>query len=425
MNKLPLWGKILVGFVLGIIVGIALKFGMGMRAEAFCKTFITPFGTIFLNLIKMLIIPLVFSSLFVGAASIGDPQKLGRVGAKTIALYLLTTVFAVSIGIAIAMIIKPGTVVSTEIKQLASASTAATKSPSFINTLIGIVPKNPVKAMVNGNILQIIFFALMGGIAAALSGDKGKKAVEVMQSFAEICYKLVELIMATAPIGVFALIAHAICTQGISILAGLAMVILCAYLGSLIHAIAIYGSLVKFLGKLPFITFFKGIFPAQMVAFSTCSSSGTLPASLECCEDNLGVSRSISSFVLPLGATINMDGTSLYQGVCVVFIAQVFGIDLSLAQIGTIIMTATLASIGTAGVPGAGVIMLGMVLSAVGLPLEGVAIIAGIDRILDMARTTLNITGDCAVNYIVARTEDEVHDPSTSSGSDHEHEARS
>ncbi len=407
-KALPLWKKIFIGFGLGILFGILLKLGFAESGETFCKVWIAPIGTLFLNLIKMLIIPLVFSSLFVGAASIGDPAKLGRVGAKTVALYLFTTMFAVFIGISASLIIEPGKAVKTIKIPVASASAKNTEAPGLAKTLIEIVPQNPVKAMVDTRILQIIFFALLSGIAAALSGEKGKKAIETMASFAEVAYKMVELVMLTAPIGVFALIATAICSQGISILSGLAMVILCAYLGSLIHGFFVYGSLVKILGKLDLLTFFKGIFPAQMLAFSTCSSAGTLPASMECCEEKLGVSRSISSFVLPLGATINMDGTSLYQGVCAVFIAQVYGIDLTMAQLGTIIVTATLASIGTAGIPGAGVIMLGMVLASVGLPLEGVAIIAGVDRILDMARTTLNITGDCAVNYVVAKTENEI-----------------
>lgn len=410
-KKFPLWASILIGFVFGIVLGGLVKFQLAENAAKFSETYIFPIGGLFLNLIKMLIIPLIFTSIFSGAASIGDPAKLGRVGLKTVGLYLATTIFAVSIGIAVAMIVHPGNPEQRTITS--SALVTNTKQVSLSETLLRIVPSNPIKAMVEGNILQIIFFALLCGVAAALCGEKSKAIVEAMQSAAEVSYKMVELVMLTAPLGVAALIAHTICTQGIGVLGNLALLIFCAYLGSVIHAIFIYGGLVKFLSKTPLFSFLKAIFPAQLVAFSTCSSSGTLPASMECCEENLGIDRSISSFVLPLGATINMDGTSLYQGVCVVFVAQMFGVELGVTQLATIVMTATLASIGTAGIPGAGVIMLGMVLSAVGLPLEGVAIVAGVDRILDMARTTLNITGDCAVNLIIASSEKAVHEISS------------
>ncbi|MCG8571992.1 MAG: dicarboxylate/amino acid:cation symporter [Spirochaetes bacterium] len=406
MKKFPLWAKIFIGFGIGLVAGIILKVAMGENAAAFSTTWIKPVGTIFINLIKMLIVPLIFSSLFVGAASIGDPKKLGRVGGKTIAFYLVTTLFAVIIGILMATILQPGALVSAEFTKLAAAK-EVTKT-SLATTLINLVPKNPVAALSSGNILQIIVFALFSGIAASLIGEKGQPVIKVMNSCAEIMYKITAFVMELAPFGVCALIINTICNQGLSILAGLAIVIAAVYLGSIIHAFFVYGTLVKTIGKFPILKFFKGILPAQIIAFSTTSSSGTLPATIECNENNLGVSKSISSFVLPLGATINMDGTSLYQGVCALFIAQIFGIDLTVGQIITIILTATLASIGTAGVPGAGLIMLSLVLSSVGLPMEGVAIIAGIDRILDMARTTLNITGDSAVNLIVAQTEGEM-----------------
>jgi len=270
------------------------------------------------------------------------------------------------------------------------------------------VPSNPIGAFASGSVLQIIVFSIFFGLAINLAGEKATPVAKFFEAFAEVMYKLTAIIMEMAPYGVFALMAWVSGEYGLSVLLPLLRVILGVYVGCLIHSLVTYGGAIALLGRLNPIQFFKGILDAQAVAFTTTSSSGTLPATLECTQKNLGVSRSVSSFVLPLGATINMDGTALYQGICALFVAQAYGVDLTFANYMTIVLTSTLASIGTAGVPGAGLVMLSLVLSSVGLPLEGVAMIAGIDRILDMARTTLNVTGDAMVSVLIAKSENEL-----------------
>lgn len=392
--------KILAGLFAGIAVGLLL----GGSPEA-AKTYVAPFGTLFLNLIRMIIVPLVFSSLIVGAASMGDVRKLGRIGGKTVAMYLVTTAAAVTLGLFLANMINPGAGLSIP----ANAAVEAAKTPKLVDTLLAIVPSNPLNALVQGSMLQIIVFALFLGVGVTYLGDRGKPFLSFFDSLAEIMYKLTALIMSFAPIGVFALIVPVVAVNGPSVLIPLAKVIATVYLGCIIHMAVVYSSLVKGFAKMNPITFFRGIFPAATVAFSTTSSAATLPVTIKATRENLGVPSGICSFVLPLGATINMDGTALYQGVCALFVAQAMGISLTLTQQMTIVLTATLASIGTAGVPGAGFIMLTMVLSSVGLPLEGSALIAGIDRILDMARTTVNVLGDAAVAVSVAATEGELN----------------
>ena len=272
-----------------------------------------------------------------------------------------------------------------------------------------MVPKNPVEAMASGSVLQIIVFALMLGVAINLAGEKGKPVASVFESFAEIMYKMTHIVMSFAPYGVFALMAWVAGKYGLDVLLPLGMVILGVYVGCIVHVLlTLTGGGIMLLARLNPVRYWRGIIDAQAVAFTTTSSSGTLPVTMECAQTNLGVSRPISSFVLPLGATINMDGTALYQGVAALFVAQAFGIDLSTGQYVTIILTSTLASIGSAGVPGAGLIMLSLVLTSVGLPLEGLAVIAGIDRILDMARTTVNVTGDLMVSVLIAKSEGEL-----------------
>jgi Na+/H+-dicarboxylate symporter len=394
--------RIFIGLALGVVVGLFFT-----SAPEAANTYIKPFGTLFLNLIKMIIVPLVLSSLVVGAASTGDVKKLGRIGAKTLTYYLTTTACAVTLGLILGNIINPGI----GMKLPPDAKVDVSQAPSVIDTLLNIVPTNPVKAMVEANMLQIIVFAIFLGIAITFIGDKGKPVLSFFDSLAEISYKIVGIIMAYAPVGVFGLIVPVVAANGPSVLLPLLKVIIGVYLGCTLHAILVYSSLVYAFARMTPLKFFKGASPAMLVAFTTSSSSGTLPVTMESVEKNLGVSKSISSFVLPLGATINMDGTALYQGVCALFVAQVFGIQLTLAQQMVIILTATLASIGTAGVPGAGLIMLTMVLQSVGLPLEGIALIAGIDRILDMARTCINVTGDMAGSVIVAATERELTPP--------------
>lgn len=394
-RNLHLWQKILIGLVLGVIVGIIL----GPNA-----TVLDPLGRLFLNAIKMLVVPLIFITLVCGVTSMADPKEMGRVGAKTVAFYLVTTAVAITIGLLMGALLQPGVGVGLEAAQPIEPKEA----PSFIDTLVSFVPTNPVAALSEGNVLQIIVFAILLGFAINLAGEKARPVKDIFDAGAEAIYKLTEIIIALAPYGVFALIASTAGQYGLSMLLPLMKVIFAVYLGCILHAVITLGGLVALLARLNPIQFFRGVGEAQMVAFSTVSSSGTLPVTISAAQHNMGVSKSISSFVLPLGATINMDGTALYQGVSALFVAQAFGVDLSFGQYVTIILTSTLASIGTAGVPGAGLIMLSLVLSSVGLPMEGVAIIAGIDRILDMARTTVNVTGDAAVAVIVAKSEGEL-----------------
>ena len=403
MKKLNLTTKIFIGLILGIIVGLAFTSNPG-----FLETFIKPVGTLFINLIKLVIVPLVLASLIVGAASIGDPKKLGRIGGKTLAYYLLTTAFAVAIGLILATVIVPGAGLSIP----AEAAAEAKEAPKLIDTILNIVPSNPIKAIVDGNMLQIIVFALLLGVAVTmLPNEKGKPFVNFFESLAEVMYKITAIVMEMAPYGVFALISPVVAQNGPAVLIPFAKVIFAVYIGCILHAGIVYSTAVSVIGKMNPVKFFKGIAPAAITAFSTSSSSASLPVTLKNTTENLGVSEKVASFVLPLGATINMDGTALYQGVCALFIAQVYGIDLTMAQMGTIVLTATLASIGTAGVPGAGLIMLSLVLQAVGLPLEGVALIAGIDRILDMMRTCINVVGDASAAVVVAATENEISVP--------------
>lgn len=391
--------KIFIGLVAGIVVGLTLG-----GSPEFAGTYIAPFGTLFLNLIRMIIVPLVFSSLIVGAASTGDVKKLGRIGGKTIGFYLMTTAVAVIIGLILGNIMQPGAGLTIPV----DATVEPGQTPPLAQTLINIIPSNPLNALVTGSMLQIITFALFLGVGVTLVGEKGRPFLNFFDSLAEIMYKITAFIMSLAPYGVFALITPVVAVNGPTVLLPLLKVIIAVYLGVILHSLIVYSSLVKVFGKMNPIKFFKGIAPAATVAFSTASSAGTLPVTIKSAKDNLGVPTGIASFVLPLGATINMDGTALYQGVCALFVAQVYGLDLSIAQQATIVLTATLASIGTAGVPGAGFIMLTMVLTSVGLPLEGSALIAGIDRVLDMARTCVNVVGDAAVAVAVSSTENEL-----------------
>ncbi len=392
---MKLWQQIFIGLIAGLIVGAIL----GPSAAA-----IKPIGTVFINLIKMLIVPLIFVSLVCGVTAMHDANKMGRIALKTIVIYLMTTAVAITIGLGLGTLLQPGA----GIDITAASTVEAREAPTLVDTLIGLFPTNPIAAMANGSVLQIIVFAILFGIAINLAGEAGAKIRQFFEWMAEVIYKLTGVIVALAPYGVFALMAWVAGTYGMDVLLPLGMVILAVYLGCVIHAIVVYGGAISLVAKLNPIRYFQGIAEAQAVAFTTTSSSGTLPVTMSCTQKNLGVSRGVSSFVLPLGATINMDGTALYQGVCALFVAQAFGISLGFDQYVTIILTATLASIGTAGVPGAGLIMLSLVLTSVGLPLEGVAIIAGIDRILDMARTALNVTGDGMVSVVVAKSEGEL-----------------
>ena len=393
---MKLFQKVLIGFVLGAILGAI--WGPGI-------VWIKPIGTIFISLLKMLIIPLIFATLVVGVASIAEPKKLGRVAGKTIAYYLVTTAFAIIIGLLLGNIFQPGAGMNLVLEGPAKEAVGA---PSLVDTIVNLVPKNPIGAMADGKVLQVIVFALFFGYAMTKAGEKGKAVLKFFEGFAETMYKLTGTVMGFAPYGVFALIATTVGTHGLSVLIPFAKLIFAVYLGVIIHEVVVYSGMVSVIGKMSPVKFFKGFSEASLLAFSTCSSSATLPVSMRCAQENLGVSPTISSFVQPLGATINMDGTALYQGVCALFVAQAYGIHLGFGAQLTVLLTALLASIGTAGVPGAGLVMLTLVLTSVGLPLEGVALIAGVDRILDMARTSCNVTGDAACAVVVAKTEGEL-----------------
>ena len=375
-HKPPLSVQILIGLLLGVLAGLALQ-----AAPDVARTYIKPFGVLFLNLIKMVVVPLVFASITVGTCGLGDAKKVGRIGGKTILFYLCTTARAVTLGLLAANLFPVGR----GLGQVAQESAgAAGTTVSVADTLLNIVPTNPVAALAEGNMLQIIFFALCLGGAILLIGEKGLPLLAVCDSLAEAMYALTGFIMKLAPVAVFALIAP---------------VVAC-----LLHMLVGYSIAVGGIARVNPLTFFRTALPALVFAFSSASSAGTLPFSMEAAR-RLGVPAPVRSFVLPLGATINMDGTAIYQGVCALFIANAYGIPLDLGQQVTIVLTCTLASVGTAGVPGAGVVMLTMVLQSVGLPVEGVALVAGIDRVLDMARTTVNITGDIACSAVVAATE--------------------
>ncbi len=391
--------KILIALGLGIIAGLEL----GADGVDLAKTWIAPFGTIFMNMIKMIIVPLVFSSLVIGVCSLGDVKKIGRIGAKTMAYYLGTTAFAIVLGLILAIIIQPGAGVNMPADGVKAAAKAA---PPIMKVIIDIFPTNAMEAMLKANMLQIIVFSLFIGIGISMVGERAEYLKRTIDGLAEVSYKIVGMIMNFAPIGVFGLITPVVAANGPSVLLPLLKVVIAVYLGCLLHALIVYGAMLQFIGKISPMKFFKGIAPAQLLAFTSCSSGGSLPVNMACVQ-KLGVSKEISSFVLPLGATINMDGTAVYQGVCALFIAQIYGVDLTSGQLLTVILTGTLASIGTAGVPGAGFIMLTMILTAIGLPLEGSALIAGIDRILDMPRTCVNITGDATVCYLVDKSEKE------------------
>jgi len=397
-KKLPLAVQIFIGLGLGIIAGlIFMVFDRADLAIAYVK----PFGTIFLNLIKFIVVPIVLTSIIAGVISMSDIKKVGSIGAKTVIYYTATTAFAIVIGLGFANIFK-GFFPMLETSNL---EYAVAESGSFMDTIVNIFPSNIIQPMANATMLQVIVIALFFGFGIILAGDKGKPLADVINSLSEVSMIIMGLIIKLSPIGVFALICPVVAENGPKILSSLLAVLAVAYLSYAVHMIVVYSTTVKTLGGLNPVSFFKGMIPAMLLAFSSSSSVGTLPLNKECCE-KLGAKKEISSFVIPLGATINMDGTAIYQGVCAVFIAACFGISLTLPQMVTIVLTATLASIGTAGVPGSGMVMLAMVLQSVGLPVEGIALVAGVDRIFDMGRTVVNITGDASCAIVVSKLEE-------------------
>ena len=386
-KKLSLTAKITISLLLGILAGVALQ-----NHSDIALTYIKPIGTIYLNLIKMIVVPVVLLSITQGIVSLQDIRKVGTLGLRTVVYYLFTTALAVTIGLIFANILNVG---AGYVLPAGELSYEASEAPSFIDTLVNIFPSNAFSPLVSANMLQVIVLALFLGFGIILAGEKGETAVKVVDSFAEVAFRIMDMIIQLSAVGVFALICPVVSENGPEVLLPLLKVVLVAYVGYIVHMVLVYSASVKTFAGMNPLKFFREMSRPMLFAFSSASSVGTLPFNLETTQ-KLGVRKEIASFVLPLGATINMDGTAIYQGVCAIFIAQIFGIDLNLTQQMTIVLTATLASVGTAGVPGSGMIMLAMVLESVGLPLEGIALVAGIDRILDMGRTVVNITGDAA-----------------------------
>jgi len=431
MKKLALHWQIIIGLTLGLVYGIiAASNGWG----SFTSDWIAPFGTVFMSLLKLIAVPLVLASLITGVASLSDLKELSRIGGKTIAIYVSTTAVAVTIGLISVNVLQPGDKVPDQMKEKlqqtyeedASAragSAQKVKNRGPLQPIVDMVPSNFFSsASSNRNMLQVVFVAIFVGIGLIqIPKDKGKPVLDFFEGLNDVVIKLVDLIMLMAPIGVFALIAQTInkiagddLSQVLELLGALGYYMIAVILGLIIHAGITYNGLLKFMSKMPLKTFYKGIAPAQLLAFSTSSSGATLPVTMDCCEEELGVSEEVSSFVLPLGATINMDGTALYQAVAAVFIAQTLGMGLGIGAQLTIILTAVLASIGTAAVPGAGIIMLVIILEAVNVPSAGIALILGVDRILDMMRTVVNVTGDASIAVIVADSEGQLTIPNNS-----------
>ncbi len=397
--EMKLWKRILIALVLGVIVGQI--FGEGAAN-------IKWIGDLFIRLIRMIVVPLIFVTLVSGVVAMGSPKKLGSIGLKTLGLYLGTTAIAIIIGLTLAAIVQPGNGVSISGGE---AQTLAEAMP-LGERLMNIVPENPVKALAEADILAVIFFALMFGVGIMLAGDKAKPVGDVMSSAAEVVLKITHIIMEVAPFGVFALIASVTGTRGVAVLLDVAPLAGTIVAGCVLHVLLTHGSLIQVVLKLPAVRFFKDIIDAQLVAFSTSSSSATMPVTMAVAEDNLGIKPPVASSVIPLGATINMDGTAIYVGTVAVFTAQSFGIELGFADYALIALTTTIASIGTAAVPSASLFLLAGVLGVMGITADQTAIVVGFllpfDRPLDMVRTTVNVTGDLAVSTAVAVWEDEI-----------------
>ena len=401
-KKLSLPIKIFIGMALGIIAGLIFAFA---HLGEFTKEWIKPIGTIYVNLLKFLVVPVVLFSIADGVISLNDLKRVGSVGLKTFVYYMATTALAVVIGLALVNIFK-GAFTPLPSADIEALTYEAKEAPSVMQVIVNIFPSNLVQPMVTSDMLPIIVIAIFLGAGCLAAGEKGAKIANLINCGQEVVMKIMMMIISFTPIGVFCLMTNVVAENGPQIIGKLALIIGVAYLGYIIHVLVVYGLSVKFLAKMSPFAFFKGIAPAMITAFTTTSSNATLPVNIECCN-KMGAEPEISAFVLPLGATINMDGTAIYQAVCTVFIACCYGRDLSLGDMAMIVLTATLASVGTAGTPGAGMIMLAMVLTQVGLPVEGIAIIAGVDKIFDMGRTTLNITGDATCALWISRVERE------------------
>ena len=427
--------QIILGLLLGLVFGVLAA---SQAWGGFVSAWIKPFGTIFITALKLVAVPLVLASLITGVASLSDLRKLSRIGGKTIGIYIMTTAIAVTIGVLLADVLQPGNAFSPELRDDlvgAFGEESATRAEAAVAVgdrgplqfLVDAVPENAFLAFSNnGSMLQVVVVALLFGIGLVqVPKERGAPVLAFFEGLNDVVIRLVDVVMLLAPIGVFALLADTIVSVAgddpariLGLLAGLGKYCFVVLLGLSIHTAVVYPTLLKVFTPMGLKTFFQGIGPAQLVAFSTSSSGATLPVTMERCEEKLGVSEEVSSFVLPLGATINMDGTALYQAVATLFIAQAFNLDLGLGAQVTIVLTAVLASIGTAAVPGAGIIMLVIILEAVGVPAAGIALILGVDRILDMCRTVTNVTGDATVATVIAASEGQLGTPNLSEDSD-------
>lgn len=450
-KRLALHWTILIGLALGVGVGLAINLmwdestwastgidnpqawiagtslesentapSFGAHAALFLRHLNAFVGDLFLRLLRFIAVPIVLFSLIAGVASLNDTRALGRMGTKTLGLYLSTTAIAITVGIVLANLVSPGANFNEETKQYligkystdagAKIVTGHANAKSGWDAALDIIPKNPFTALAETQMIQIVFAALLIGIGLSMIPKKeSDPIVRFFQGMTDAVIKVVHIVLLIAPIAVFALIVEQIADLGLDVLAALAKYSITVVLGLAIMIFAVYPLILRSLGGVPFAAFLRAISPAQLLAFSSSSSAATLPVTMDCCENRLGVKEEVSSFVLPLGATINMDGTALYQGVAAIFIAQMFAVDLSIMQQITIVLTTTVASIGTAAVPSAGIVMLVIVLESVGLPVEGIALILGVDRILDMCRTSCNVTGDCMVAAVIGSTEGGLH----------------
>lgn len=419
-KKMGLTARILIGMFAGIFIGVILKELFGDSGDFIIPLGITSLslndflvngvfhvgGSIFVASLKMIVVPLVFVSLVVGTCSLNDTSKLARLGGKSVGLYLMTTAIAITLAITAALIVAPGEGVNLQTEQTYEAKQA----PGFAQVLIDMFPTNPINSMAEGKMLQVIVFALLFGVAMALSGKPGERLAKIFEDVNAVIMRLVVILMNLAPYGVFCLLAKLFTNLDYAVFGNLLTYFFLVITVLLLHGLGVYAVLLKVFTGLNPLMFYRKMREAAMFAFSTSSSGATLPVTMETATKKIGVNNSIASFTLPLGATLNMDGTAIMQGVATVFIAQFFGVDLSISDYLMVILTATLASIGTAAVPGVGLIMLAMVLQQVGLPVEGIALIIGVDRLLDMTRTAVNVTGDCMVSCVVAKSENEFND---------------
>ncbi len=393
-SKMSLPVQMVIGLVLGVIVG-------SIASAEFTAAYLRPFGQLFITLIRMVVVPLVLATIIAGAAGIHDLSKLGRVATKTLIYYFFTTGVAVAIGLFLANIMQPGVGLDLSTEGLKAKQITP---PSLIQTLLDIVPMNPIDALAKGNMLQVIFFAVIFGFALSSLGATGKPLLRIFELIGDVMIRMTNMVMMYAPIGVFGLISYTVSQHGLKVLLPLGKLILVAAIASVLHVIICYSPLIKYVVRIPLPKFFRGIFEPWLIAFTTCSSAAALPANLQSVR-RLGASKGVSSFSIPLGNTINMDGTAIYMGVAAVFAAEVYGIPLTLNDQLTVMLMGLLASIGTAGVPGAGLIMVSLVFTQISIPLEALALIAGIDRVLDMIRTSINVLGDATGALLVSKLE--------------------